>query len=251
MEIEILGKGEPKYAVTAGVHADETAAVKALEKFKSSNIEFNKAVKTVLVNQEALEKGKKFIDRDLNRCFPGDSNSEEHEERLAAKLLDEVKDLEVIDMHTTSSKHSPFVIVGRPDDRDKEMARSTGIDKLIDMTYVEGGIGNHIDGVVVESTKGSDAVEELFDTLINFLAAEGVIDMEFERSNPDFYDVYDMQGGSNYEFTAKNFEKVEKGEVYAEKTEEVLRAEQDFYPVLMSTEGYDSMIGFKADKKEI
>ncbi len=251
MEIEVLGKGEPEYAVTAGVHGDETAAVEALEKLRSSDIEFSKAVKTILVNEKALGEGSRFIDRDLNRCFPGDVSSEEHEERLAAELLGELDGLKVIDMHTTSSKHSPFIIVGNPVDGDVEMARSTGIDKLIDMTYVEGGIGNHINGVVVESTKGPNAAKELFDILTNFLAAEGVIDSEFEKNRPEFYKVYDMQEGSNYEFTAKNFEKVEAGEVYAEKPGESLRAERSFYPVLMSTDGYESMIGFKADKKEI
>lgn len=251
MDIEVLGNREPEYAVIAGVHGDEKAAVKALEKLKSSNIEFGKGVKAIIVNEKALEKEERFIDKDLNRSFPGDLASAEYEERLAAKLLDEIKGLKSIDMHTTSSKHSPFVIVGESSKKEIKMGKNTGIDKIIDMTYVEGGIANYIEGIVVESTKGPDAAEELFNILTNFLAAEGIIDSKFEKSSPEFYKVFDMQEGTGFEFIAKNFEKVEKGEVYAEKPGESLTAEQNFYPVLMSTEGYDSMIGFKAYKKDI
>jgi len=49
---------------------------------------------------------------------------------------------------------------------------------------------------------------------------------------------------------AENFEKVEKGEVFAEEGEKELKASEDFYPVLMSTNGYNGVLGYKAQKIE-
>jgi hypothetical protein len=55
----------------------------------------------------------------------------------------------------------------------------------------------------------------------------------------------------DWRFKAENFELVEKGEVYAVKEGEKLEAEEDFYPVLMSTNGYNGQLGYKAEKIEV
>jgi hypothetical protein len=47
----------------------------------------------------------------------------------------------------------------------------------------------------------------------------------------------------------ENFEKVRKGETFAVSKEDELKAGEEFYPVLMSTTGYDNMVGFKARKE--
>jgi hypothetical protein len=36
--------------------------------------------------------------------------------------------------------------------------------------------------------------------------------------------------------------------VFAHRDDESLRADEPFYPVLMSTAGYDDMVGFKAER---
>jgi hypothetical protein len=54
--------------------------------------------------------------------------------------------------------------------------------------------------------------------------------------------------GEGYKFLAENFQKVNEGEVYAEKSRNKKKAEESFYPILMSTEGYDDLIGHKAKK---
>jgi succinylglutamate desuccinylase len=47
---------------------------------------------------------------------------------------------------------------------------------------------------------------------------------------------------------ARNFEKVAKGEVYASRGDKELVAEKGFYPVLMSTNGYEDILGHKASR---
>ena len=53
------------------------------------------AVPFFIANEKALEKRKRFIDVDLNRCFPGNKEGN-HEERIAAALVDKLKSFEYI-----------------------------------------------------------------------------------------------------------------------------------------------------------
>ena len=77
-------------------------------------------------------------------------------------------------------------------------------------------------------------------------ATEGLVDRPYARSTPEVYEVFDDAPGRGFTFVAENFRRVETGEVFAEKDGTVRWAETDFYPVLMSTHGYDDRIGFKA-----
>lgn len=249
MKTEVLGDGEPEYAVVACVHGDEPEGWEAIQRFKDSDYELEKPLKIVLANEEAKNQGQRFLEKNLNRVFPGDENGS-HEEQLAARIFDELEGLKILDLHTTESEDSPFAIISRHTRTQKQLAKSTGIDVVIDMTYVEGGLDDHLEAVVVESSRGENAVEELYKTMVNFLAAEGVIEEEFERSEPDFFEVYDHEEGGGYEFTAENFRPVETGQVFAEGRDDTKIADEEFHPVLMSTDGYDDMIGFKAKKRE-
>ena len=251
MRTEIIGEGEdPEYAIVGAVHGDEVEGWDAIQRFIDSDYELNQPVKAVMANEEAVEEGVRFLEEDLNRVFPGDRDGV-HEERLAADLLEELEGLKVLDLHTTGSKKSPFAIITNHEETERELARSTGMEHLIDMTYVEGGMLDYLDAVAVEASRKGDTTGELYDTIVNFLAAEEVIEEDFERTDPEFFDVYDLEEGAGYEFVAENFEPVEEGEIYARKEDDRRVAEERFHPVLMSTDGYDELIGFKAKKKDL
>lgn len=250
MKVETLGEGEPEYAVVTCIHGEESCGWEAIQKFRESDYKLKKPLKVILANEEAFEIGERYIDVDMNRVFPGDPDSEVHEEKLAYRLESEIEGLKVLDIHSTVSREAPFGIIVGDNSEELELARSAGIEQLVDMSYV-GGMSPEICSVTVELSRTSgDPAEDAYELLLNFLAAEGLIDAEFERSDPEFFKVYSKEKGSRYEFLAKNFEKVEEGKVYAEKEGDQKIAEQDFYPVLMSTDGYDDMIGFKAEEKE-
>lgn len=251
MKTEILGRGEPDYAVVTCIHGDESCGWEAVERFKESGYDLKEPLKVILANEKAFELGERYIDVDMNRIFPGHPDSSLYEKRIAHKLVQEVKHLKFIDIHSTVSDEAPFSIVTHPSNQQIEMVKSVGVDLAVDMTYL--AVRNpELEYVGVEVSEGSEnPTQDAYDLLINFLAAEGLIDAEFERSNPEFFKVYSKEEGSGYEFLASNFQKVEEGEVYAEESGSQKVAEQGFYPVLMSTDGYDDMIGFKAEKRDI
>jgi len=91
MEVTKLGEGEAEYVVVGSVHGDEPCGKQAIKRFIESGYDLQEPVKFIIANEEALEQDKRFLDVDLNRNFPGDSESNEHEERLAAKIMKEIK----------------------------------------------------------------------------------------------------------------------------------------------------------------
>lgn len=238
--------------MVACLHGDETCGWEAIQRFKDSGYELKKSLKVILANEEAYNEGVRFIDKDLNRCFPGDPQGEDREERLAADIQEELEGLKILDIHSTASREAPFAIIIGDTEEEIGLAKSTGVENLIDFSAFEGGMGTELEVVTVELSRSTgEPVEDAYDVLVNFLAAEGLINEEFEKSDPEFFQVFDTSDGEGYEFKAKNFQKVEKGEVYAEKEGDQKIASKEFYPVLMSTDGYDDMIGFLARKLDI
>lgn len=258
MKIEIIGPGEPEVAIVGLVHGDEVCGLRAInrlkEEAKSSRIELDKAVKLVLANEKAFNRGERFVDVDLNRSFPGNKDSDNYEDRLAVELEEELKGFKVLDLHASESPKTPFAIVSGLNDESLEIAKTTSMENLIEISYVEGGLIDVLDSsCVVECGfhNSKESAKVAYQTVMNFLAVNNVLDQDYDISEPDTYQVFDKAEGSGYEFVANNFQKVEKGEIYAEKNDGVKKASESFYPVLMSTDGYDEMIGFKAKKLQL
>ncbi|MFB6215522.1 MAG: succinylglutamate desuccinylase/aspartoacylase family protein, partial [Candidatus Aenigmatarchaeota archaeon] len=214
--------------------------------------DFSKTVQFVIANEEALEQEKRFVDVDINRSFPGDKDSDQHEERLAAQIIEELEGLKVLDIHSTRSYPEPFVTLKTVDERTLDLVKSAGVEKAVYFPNPSGASNEFLEGIIVETglQQTEQAAENAYDIIINFLAAEGVIDRPFRETDPEIYEYYETVEGKGYRFIAENFEKVEKGEVFARKDGEDMVAEEDFYPVLMSTHGYENILGFKARKLE-
>ncbi|MDY6780920.1 MAG: succinylglutamate desuccinylase/aspartoacylase family protein, partial [Halobacteria archaeon] len=84
-EITVRGPGEASLAVVGSIHGDEPSGAEAIRRVLNEDLEYSEAVKFVVANPRALEAGERYVDVDMNRNFPGDSESDEVEERLAAK----------------------------------------------------------------------------------------------------------------------------------------------------------------------
>jgi predicted deacylase len=248
MHIETLGDGRPDYTVVACVHGDETCGWHAFNRLKASDAALRAPVKFVLANERAFKLGYRSCDADLNRVLPGDPESEQHEVRLAASLRRELEETKVIDFHSTESRGCPYAIVTGDDEASRRLARSTGLDRVVDMSHLGGGVTEHVEGVAVECGyyDDEDAASVAHRILLHFLAAEGLLDRPYARSTPEVYEVFDDAPGRGFTFVAENFRRVDAGEVFAEKDGTVRRAGESFYPVLMSTHGYADRIGFKA-----
>lgn len=252
MHVETLGDGKPAHTVIACVHGDETCGWHAFNRLKASDLSLQAPVKFVLANERAFKLGFRYCDADLNRVMPGDASSDKHEERLAARLQREIEGTKVLDFHSTESRGCPYAIVTGGDEASFRLARSTGLDRVVDMSRYDGGVTQDVTGVAVECGyyDDEDAATMAHRLLLHFLGAEGLIDHDYTLSSPTLYEVFGDAEGSGYTFLAENFRRVEEGEVFAKKNGVERRADAPFYPVLMSTHGYPHRIGFKARRAD-
>ncbi len=252
MRVVNKGNGTPKHTVIGSVHGDEPAGKKAIEKILQSDLEFKKPVKFIIANQKALEEDKRYLDADLNRSMPGNPESKLHEEKLAHKLKEEIEDKIVLDIHTTQSYAKPFATIKNTEKETIELVKASNINKAV---YFPEESGTLVElakkGIVAETgyQKSQEAIDNAFEIIKNFLGYFGIIEHKFETSNPEIYKYKETVEG-NWQFVAENFRKVEKGETYAKTEKRELKAEEEFYPALMSTNGYKNKLGFKTVKIE-
>jgi hypothetical protein len=106
----VQAKKTPIIGITCCLHGDELFGLKIFEYFKAKQDQYPK-VKCILAHELAIEKNARFIEKDLNRSFPGNPNGT-IEEKLAAKIMPEIINCQyVIDIHTTYSdlKLTPII----------------------------------------------------------------------------------------------------------------------------------------------
>ncbi len=123
----------PLFIVFGGMHGNEPAGVKALdiafkmlevEPITNPDFEFRGRLVGIIGNLKAYKENKRYIDKDLNRCWKHSIISQpandlaEHEELVAIlkiihQHIDEYQptELVVLDLHTTSSFGGIFSIV--------------------------------------------------------------------------------------------------------------------------------------------
>lgn len=260
MKVWTVGGDDPEVAVVACQHGNEACGAVAVERLREELDEgtVGRPVALIVANEEAKARGVRGIDADLNRVFPGEAGSEDHERRLAHELAALLADCEaVLDLHSTESDSPPFAIVQSPDRRTLDLARATGLPVGVDMSAQAGTMLSYVDGVAVEcGIRGTEAAATVAtDVTRTFLRATGVLPGDSERV-PDepgrapmtWYRVLGEvpKDDRDWTFTGRNFERVAAEEAYARSGDATMRAAEAFYPVLMSDEGYDSILGFRA-----
>jgi len=250
MKVRELGEGEPEHAIMYCVHGNEPCGKLAVERLLHEGLDFQKPVKLVFANEKAFKQGVSETEEDLNRAWNSET-LDTHEAKLARKIKEEIKGMKVLDLHSSFSHPEAFGLKpSKKGSYDNEIT-SLGVRHSVDISSVYDDQIEGVDRIAVECgyTRSQKAIENAYNIAKNFLKNNGILDGESQKTEVERYRIYDKVDGSNFQFLGKNFQKVEEGERYAIQAEEQsLEAEESFYPVLMSTTGYDDMIGFKAKK---
>ncbi|MFB6183527.1 MAG: succinylglutamate desuccinylase/aspartoacylase family protein [Haloarculaceae archaeon] len=258
MRVERLGEGEPDVAIVGGIHGDEPCGVHAVETLLDERPSVKQPVKFVLANEEAMARGTRYVERDLNRSFPGDVDGETHEERIAHALSEELADCRTLALHSTQSYDGAFALASTVGAFEREICPTLSVDAVVEVTgFTEGRIFASAPRTVeVEcGYQGSQTAAENAVTLTKeFLAATDVLPRaettdcaadlpvfrlreRVPKAEADGYDVY-----------VENFQRVDPGQPYASTGGTDHVAETTFYPVLMSAYGYENLFGYAADK---
>jgi succinylglutamate desuccinylase len=255
MRVEQLGEGTPEVAVVGAVHGDEPCGAQAIERLLAEAPAVERPVKCIVVNEEARERGVRYVDEDLNRAFPGDPDAATHEGRLAAALRQELRGCVTLSMHSTQSYDRPFAVVGAVDPLAEGVCPYLSIDALVEADdFTEGRLVEHAEVVEVEcGRQGSEAAaQNAYRLTREFLGAVGALPAEGEEPETAV-PVYQLRrlipkaAGDVHEVFVENFERVAEGAEFAASDGETLVAEEPFYPVLLSPYGYQDVFGYAAD----
>lgn len=252
MKVKNIGGEDPDHVIMYCVHGNEPCGKLAVERILHEEPDIRKPVKLVFANEKAYRDGKTHIDEDLNRAW-NSRRKDTHEARLSKRIKEEIQGKTVLDIHSSFSHPEAFGLITEDPENSRKQLEYLGIDQVADMRDVYSSNIPDVHRVAVECgyTRSQKAIENAYRVIKNFMRANGILEGEVERKTPEEYRMYGKVVGSDYQFTHSNFEKVEKGQVYAIRGKEKLEAKEEFYPVLMSTTGYEEMIGFKARKKNL
>ncbi|WP_254271388.1 succinylglutamate desuccinylase/aspartoacylase domain-containing protein [Haloarcula marina] len=257
MRVEQLGEGEPKIAVVGSIHGDEPCGRDGIEAVLADPPSLSEPVKFVVAHEDALAAGKRYIEADMNRVFPGDAESDVLEERLAAELAAELDGCTVLSLHSTQSYDGMFALVDEMTPFAREVLPHLSVDAVVRTAgHNEGRLFTVAPGAIeVEcGYQGSAQAAANAERVIReFLAAIGVSDGDAvgrDRPLPVFQlgDPIPKSAADSYEVYARNFEEVAAGDPVAAADGNQVVAEKSFHPILLSAEGYEDVFGYTADR---
>ncbi len=208
--------------VIACVHGNELFGLEVIKMLKGSRI------KTIIANNKAVKVKKRFIDKDLNRSFPGNKHSIHYEERRAHELMNEIKCNKVIDLHSSTSNTPPFAIITKTSPEVISLAMSTGIKRICLMNpEIANGkslIDNVKAGVSLEMGRHDDQSlpEKTYKLIMNTLK-------EKQKTNHEFYKIIGVEHNMNVE--AENF-----------------KFNGEYYPILVGEASYKGIKCLKAQR---
>lgn len=262
MQVETLGDGRPEVAVVGGIHGDEPCGWRAVEALLEDPPAVRAPVKLVVANELAIERGVRYVDRDLNRAFPGPDAGpdfeygDDNEGVLARELAAELRGCLVLSLHSTQSYADPFALVGDPTSRELGVIARIPVDAVVDCgPFVEGRPLGAFPVIEVEcGRQGSErAAENAVRVVDAFLRATGVLEEPRERRDVPHFELFERipkPDGTEYEVFAENFQQVAAGEAYAATDGRRHCAECPFVPVLLSANGYEDQFGYAARETE-
>jgi len=255
--VEQLGTGDPEIAVVGGIHGDEPCGEHAVRTLLDERPAVQRPVKFVLANELARDRNERYVEADLNRAFPGDPDAPTHEGRLAAAVAEELRGCTVLGLHSTQSYEGMFALVDEIGPTARSVCPHLSIDAVVETTGAnEGRIYSVIpEAIEVEcGFQGSaQAAENAVQVTREFLAATGVLPEEGGPRQTDL-PVFRLRGpipkraADTYDVYVSNFEEVTAGEVFAAVGEENVVAEEPFHPVLLSSDGYEDVFGYRAER---
>lgn len=254
MEVIEFGYGNPQIAIIGGIHGDEPSGVHIihlLEKYLSNN-SINGSVKLIIANERAIVENTRYIEKDVNRSFPGDLDSDIYEERLAAQIFNEIKDsVFVLALHSTRSSPPPFAIYSKLTDTNKKLIKNMQVDYAVDCSELtDDTLDKHFDdAITLECGKqnSKEAINFGFKASKNILRSYNIITDEDAKENT--VKIFKAKkevpkGHGEPKLYYNNFKKIQKGTIFAEDKEYTHRInESDFVPILASENGYEDIYG--------
>ena len=255
--IERGAAGSADVAVVGGLHGDEPAGERIVRQLADALPSTEEAtgegtVRLIIANERALAAGVRYTDTDLNRAFPGDSESDEYERALAPRVLAAVEEMDaVLAIHTSHSVPPPFAIYSHLTESVRRTVTAIGVDYVLDASGLRGTTLDSAVPTAVSVEVGKQGSENAvtfgYSATLAFLRAHGALVDE----PPTFSPVTIVEGleevpkgGGEPHVYYKNFEEIPEGEIFASDDVYTHRVDEaGIVPVLASETGYEDIFG--------
>lgn len=256
----IIGSGHPRIAIVGCIHGDEVIGKKVIKEIKKLKI-IKGTLGLIIANEPALQKKKRELKTDLNRCFPGKKGAR-YERGLAYRLHRQINKYDlVIDIHATSSRFDKLAIVTRLDSQIKKMLSFLPIKKvLLARRSVFGGhemISHAKAGLAIEygpNKSGKNYRKALADMLVLLANLEVIAGAKQRVAAKELYDVsgvYKVPEGFRQNKNLRDFRKIRKGQPIGKIKRRIVRARKDFYPLFLGEGAYQGTLAIAAKKRLI
>lgn len=221
---KIVSKPLKTFSIVACLHGNELIGKEIIKKLEIKNANLI----CVIANEEAIKENKRYIEQDLNRCFPGNENGM-HEERLAKKILAIVKNSDyILDIHSTTAETEDFAITTK---YDKEFVEKLALKKVVimnkELAKGKSLIDNVNKGISIEFCnkttieKATKLIEETINNILN--------NKNYEK---EYYYAYALETKKN---KVRNFQKT------------TMQGEE-FYPIFYGAKAYTNISYIKTKK---
>jgi len=252
--IEILGSGRPKVCILSIVHGNEICGLSAVEDIKKipeGNIKGT--LNLIRANLEANKENKRFVEINLNRVFPGKQDGK-LEEQIAYDISNYMADCDyLLDLHSSSEDTPPFAIVSEDTEEHYKLASVMGLGKYVVLgKVIEGSSlekkGNEL-RIAVECGQHTEETtkENAKEIAMNLLIGLGIVKGEDKKTKPEKYQItgkIDIRDKENFvpNQNLKSFKEIKKGEIIGYYKDEPMKAEKDFYPILVDKEMKEELL---------
>lgn len=228
-----MEKRDMKILIIGCQHGDEKLGEKVIDCFSSNGY---KGVDFILANEKAAKSDIRYIDQDLNRSFPGDSNGN-YEERRAAELLPIIQTADIVlDIHTTTSEVKMTPIIASLTPEIKKVINLTTAKEIVvmgDEAVKRSLIGHASVGISLEFglaySQTEDAIKEVRRVIERLIAHK----TNAPRERKIFYVSGKIPLDRKLPKNAHNFEPLEPDGIF---------------PFLLHEKSYKDFQGFYADK---
>jgi succinylglutamate desuccinylase len=170
---------EKKILIIIYTHGDEKIGEEIVERLKNKGL--YRFFDCLVANPKAAEKNVRFIEADLNRCYPGEKDSAVYEKKQASKNLEIAKKYEfIIDVHEATSGINDFIIIPREQGTNSFPLNLINLNTVLFWPNPKGPIGQILENSIELEfgTKNRDRTEiaikaeSILETFINCIYSE-------------------------------------------------------------------------------
>ena len=117
-----------KVLVIGGLHGNEPLGLEVCAKLEKLNLP---QVDVLYGNPEAINQNRRYIDEDLNRCFPGDASGSLEQSR-AAEIMKQAAGYDiVIDFHNTHCPNNDCTFIGSQSKSISQLPVFLGLNRVV------------------------------------------------------------------------------------------------------------------------